>query len=74
MEGKAFYRKIEKFAKKIIVLAAEEGLTVRELYGAADMAKTISSNSVVDREAVEKTDFPSTHIVETCSEKELFGD
>lgn len=74
MDSKEFYEKTEKFAKKIINLAVEEGLTVRELYGAADMAKRISDNSTVEREAVAKTDFPSTHIVETCDEKGLFGD
>lgn len=74
MDGKEFYEKTEGFAKKIINLAAEEGLTVRELYGAADIAKDIANNSFVEREAIVKTDFPSTHIVETCSEKGLFGD
>lgn len=74
MERKEFYEKTEEFAKKIINLAAEEGLTVRELYAAADMAKRISDNSAVNREAIGKTDFPSTHIAEMCNEKELFGD
>lgn len=74
MDGKEFYEKTEEFAKKIINLAAEEGLTVRELYGAADMVKRIADNSPVEREAIAKTDFPSTHIVETCCEEELFMD
>ncbi len=34
----------EKFAKKIIRLAAEEGLTVNHLYKAADTAKAIADN------------------------------
>lgn len=66
--------KSEKFAKKIIKLAAEEGLTVGELYSAADMAKSISDNSTVEWEAVAKSDFPSRHIVATCDGKELFRD
>lgn len=66
--------KSEKFARKIIKMAAEEELTVRELYGAADMAKSISDNSTVEWEAVAKTDFPSTHIVKMCNGKGLFGD
>lgn len=74
MDGKRFYEKTEEFAKKIINLAAEEGLTVREIYGAADMVKRIADNSSVEREAITKTDFPSTHIVETCCEEELFRD
>lgn len=74
MDGREFYVKTEEFAKKIINLAADEGLTVRELYGAADMAKRISDNSTVDREAVERTDFPSRHIIATCDRKELFRD
>lgn len=74
MDGKEFYEKTEKFAKKIIGLAADEGLTVRELYAAADMIKRISDNSAVNREAIEKTDFPSTHIVEPYNGKELFRD
>lgn len=64
MDGKEFYEKTEGFAKKIINLATEEGLTVREFYSAADMAKRIADNSAVDREAIVKTDFPSTRIVE----------
>lgn len=65
--------KSEEFAKKIIQMAAEEKLTVSELYSAADMAKGISGNSTVEVESVEKTDFPSQHIC-TCDEKGLFGD
>lgn len=65
--------KAEVFAKKIIKLAAEEGLTVVELYKAADMAKGISDNSMVEVESIEKTDFPSQHIAVTCDKKELFG-
>lgn len=54
----------EEFAKKIIQMAAEENLTVRELYSAADMAKGISDNSTVKVESIEKTVFPSQHIAE----------
>lgn len=74
MDGKEFYKKTEEFAKKIINLSTEEGLTVRELWCAADIAKDIANNSSVEREAIVKTDFPSTHIVETCNGKGLFGD
>lgn len=74
MEVKEFYKKTEEFSKKIINLAVEEGMTVRELHSAVNMVKSISDNSMVDREAISKTDFPSTHIVETCNEKGLFGD
>lgn len=61
--------KTEEFAKKIIQMAAEENLSVGELYRAADMAKGISDNSTVEVEAIGKTDFPSQHI---CAyEKEI---
>lgn len=66
--------KSEEFAKKIIKLAAEEGLTVAELYKAADMAKGISDNSTVDVESMEKTFFSSQHIATACNEKGLFRD
>lgn len=64
--------KSEKFARKIINLAAQEGLTVKELCNAAEIAMGASYNSTVEWEAVAKTDFPSSHIVTTCDEKELF--
>lgn len=63
MDGKEFYKKTEEFAKKIINLAAEEGLTVRELCKAADTAKEIADYSVVDKNSVEKPDYPSQYIV-----------
>lgn len=66
--------KSEEFAKKIIQMAAEEGLTVSELYSAADIAKGISDNSTVDVGSMEKTFFPSQHIATACDEKGLFGD
>lgn len=74
MNHKEFLEKTEEFAKKIIRLAKEDGLTVRELYAAADTAKGIADNSMVDGESIEKTDFPSRHIAEPCDEKGLFGD
>lgn len=64
MDGKEFYEKTEEFAKKIINLAAEEGLTVRELCKSADTAKGIAYNSMIDAESIERTDYPSHHIVE----------
>ena len=66
--------KAEEFAKKIIQLAAEEKLTVGELYNAADMAKGISDNSTVEVGSIGKADFPSQHIACACDGKELFGD
>lgn len=75
MDGKEFYEKTEKFAKKIICLAADEGLTVRELCRAADTAKAIADYSTVGKESVEKPDYLSQHIVVPASdEKGLFGD
>lgn len=68
MDGKELMEKTEKFAKRIISIAADEGLTVRELYGAVDMVKRIADNSTVEWEAVEKTDFPSQHIIVPASE------
>lgn len=52
----------EEFAKKIIKLASEEHLTVGELRKAADIAKGISENSLVEIGSIEKTDFPSKYI------------
>lgn len=74
MDSKEFLEKTEEFAKKIIRLAAEEKLTVNELYKSADIAKAVADNSTVEREAVQKTDFPSAHIDTTCDEIGLFGD
>lgn len=74
MDGKEFYEKTEEFAKKIIKLAKEDRLTVRELCKAADAAQGIAYNSMVDSESIEKTDFPSRHIACACDEKGLFGD
>lgn len=74
MDGKEFYEKTEEFAKKIIGLAADEGLTVRELCKAVDTAKAIADYSVVDKNSVKKPDYPSRHIVTECDGKGLFGD
>lgn len=73
MNGKEFYEKTEEFAKKIINLAADEGLTVRELCKAADTAKEIADYSAVDKNSVEKPDYPSQYIaVEEESGKNPF--
>lgn len=64
MDNKEFYEKTEEFAKKIVRMAKENGLTVRELYAAADTAKGIAYNSMIDAESIERTDYPSHHIVE----------
>lgn len=76
VDNKEYYEKTEEFAKKIVRMAKEDGLTVRELYAAADTAQGIVYNSMVDTESIEKTDFPSRYIVDTdtCDEKELFRD
>lgn len=74
MNCKEFLEKTEEFAKKIIKMAAEEGLTVRELHAAADTAKGIADNSMINVESIEKTDYSSRHIAEICDEKGLFGD
>lgn len=66
-ESKEFMEKTEEFAKKIIRLAVEEGLTAKELCRAVDTARWISENSMVDIESIEKTDFPSRHIVELAT-------
>lgn len=73
MDNKEFYEKTEEFAKRIINLAAEEGLTVRELCKAADTAKGIAEYSVVNKNSTEKPDYPSQHIA-NCDERGLFGD
>lgn len=65
--------KTEQFAVSIIELAKEKGLTVKELYAAADMAKGVADNSMVDTESIEKTSFPSSLII-TCDRKGLFDD
>ncbi len=73
MTEKKFYEKTEDFAKKIIRLAKEDGLTVAELYRAADTAKGIADNSMVDIASIEKTDFPSCHIAVEHDETGLFS-
>lgn len=74
MDGKEFYVKTEEFAKKIINLAANEELTVREVCKAADTAKVIANYSAVDKNSVERVDYQSRHIVTECDEKGLFRD
>lgn len=72
-ESKEFYEKTEEFAKKIINLAAEERLTVRELCKAADTAKGIAEHSKVDKESIKRADYSSCHIVCALDGKELFS-
>lgn len=50
MDYKETLERAEVFAQKIINMAAEGRLTVSELCKAADIAKTISENSMVDKE------------------------
>ena len=64
MDSKEFIEKTEEFAKKIVRIAKVDGLTVRQLCMATDTAKGIAYNSMVDSESIEKTDYPSRHIVE----------
>jgi len=74
MEGKEFYEKTEEFAKKIINLAAEEGLTFYELCKSADTAKGIGAHSFVEKESASRVDYPSQHIACRLDGKELFRD
>lgn len=64
MDSKELIEKTEEFARRIIRLAKEDGFTVRQLCMAADTAKGIAYNSMIDSESIEKTDYPSRHIVE----------
>lgn len=66
MDSKEFYEKTEEFAKKIINFAVEDGLTVKELCMATDIAQKIAESSMVDNESVERADYPSHHIVYNC--------
>ena len=75
MDNKEFFEKTEEFAKKIVRMAKEDGLTVRQLCMATDTAKGIADNSMVDIESIEKTDFPSRHIaVPTASMLDVSGE
>lgn len=65
--------KAEEFAKKIISLAADEKLTVCELYAAADKVKDIANCSTVDKGSIGKADYLSLHIADD-NEKDLFED
>lgn len=47
MNEKENYEKIGEFAKDIVRLAAENGMTVLELRKAADVAKGMANNSLV---------------------------
>ena len=74
MEGKEFYEKTEEFAKKIINLAAEEGLTFYELCKSADTAKGIGAHSLVEKESASRVYYPSHHIACLFDGLELFID
>lgn len=65
--------KSEEFAKKIIKMAAEDGLTVGELRYSVTLARDIANNSTVRREAVEGISFPSEHYARPEKDN-LFGD
>ena len=64
MDNKEFYEKTEEFAKRIVKLAVDERLTVREFCESADMAQGVVYNSIIGNESIENTDFPSRHIAE----------
>lgn len=52
--------KTEEFAKRIVTLAAEEGLSVSELRTATYIAQDIASSSQINSDAPEKfVDYPS---------------
>ncbi len=72
MDHKYFLEKTESFAKKIVNLAAEEGLTVHELCQAAETAKAIAERSTVDKESINKVDYPSQFISATIDGEGLF--
>lgn len=57
VDYKESLKRSEEFAKKVINLAVEEGLTIGELHKAADIAKEVSGNSLVDYGSIEKTNF-----------------
>lgn len=65
--------KSEEFAKKIIQMAAEEGITVGELRYSVILARNIANNSAVKREAIEGISFPSEHYAKP-EKDDLFGD
>ena len=62
MEIKQTRIKEEEFAKRIILEAEKEGLTIRELYHAADIAKEISDSSMVEKGSIERTEYNSRHM------------
>lgn len=64
MMEKANLIKVEKFAKNMVLGSIEEGLTIKEFCYAADMAKEISENSIVEKGSIERTDFLSNHTVD----------
>lgn len=64
MMEKADLLKAEKFAKNMVLAATEEGLTIKEICYAAEMAKEISENSIVEKGSIERTDFLSNHTVD----------
>lgn len=54
--------KVEEFSKKIVCMAAKDGLTVEELEKAANMASTIACHSDVSKESIERHDFLSIYL------------
>lgn len=59
MEYKKILEKTEEFAKEVVNLAVEKGITVSEFGSALDTAKIMAANSLVDKDCVEKTELPS---------------
>lgn len=49
--------KSKDFAKKVIELAVEEGLTVIEFKGAIDFAEAISEESAVEMDAIKRSEY-----------------
>lgn len=71
MDAKESYIKTEEFAKKIVKLSADDGLTVKELRKAVDMAKWIANNSIVDKESIDKAEYSARYTSCTLNGKEL---
>ena len=69
--SKADILEAEEFAKTIIKMASEKGITVAKLSRALKVAEEVARNSVVSKESIESYDFPASHIAENISE--LFG-
>lgn len=69
--SKADMLEAEDFAKSIIKMASEKGITVAKLSKALEVAEKVARNSIVTKESIDSYDFPAAYIVE--DQPELFG-